>query len=90
MNILGDSIQLIEQQSDILRRLIEHQGSRDKKRRTAEQQELLLALTEQPEVKIDADDVFHQIITYDVQLQCRAVGPAQSATNYRDRVVATP
>lgn len=39
IDILGDSIQLIERQSDIVRKLIEHESSRDKKRRTAAQQE---------------------------------------------------
>lgn len=46
IDILGDSIRLIERQSDIVRKLIEHEWSRDKKRRAAAQQQLLLAFIE--------------------------------------------
>jgi ppGpp synthetase/RelA/SpoT-type nucleotidyltranferase len=53
MDILGDSIRLIERQSDIVKKLIEHEWQRDKKRRTAAQQQLLLALTKDPELQED-------------------------------------
>jgi ppGpp synthetase/RelA/SpoT-type nucleotidyltranferase len=55
VNILGDSIQLIERQSDIVRKLIEHQWSRDRQRRAAAQQQLLFALIQEQREDVDPD-----------------------------------
>jgi ppGpp synthetase/RelA/SpoT-type nucleotidyltranferase len=44
--ILGDAVQLVEQQSDIIRRLIERELSRETKRRKAVQERLMLFMTD--------------------------------------------
>ena len=49
IKILGDSIDLIESQSDIIRKFIEHERIRDGNRRAAAQLELLAKLTEDHE-----------------------------------------
>lgn len=55
MQILGDSIEILEKQSDIIKEIIEKAWAREKRRRESAQRELLLSVTKDKNVQDDQE-----------------------------------